>query len=502
MGPGRRPGEYGHRFPSVSPVHDFDVPDGLRRPAAAMSQPSAARLVRIVDRFPDLLALHRRSPERYPSLLESVGGSGRFDVLFAFPGEELRLDASGGVSIGMGGERRRPDAPEGASGFLSALDAWAGRLWTEGTAPDGIPFHGGWFLYLSYEFSREIEPRLATAGNPPVEGIVASARRFPAAIVRDHLEHRCILVTETPEAAEYLDLMEEDLRGLRTPPCVFPGVEDVVEEDPALFMEAVERALAYIRDGDVFQVNLSRRWTARLGGDDAPDVDAIVYERLRRSNPGPFAGLARLGDGHVVMSSSPERLVRVHEGRVSTRPIAGTRPRASSPEADRRLAERLMAHPKERAEHVMLIDLERNDLGRICRPGTVEVDEFMALESYRHVHHIVSNVSGRLREGIGPAAVVGAVFPGGTITGCPKVRCMEIIAELETGPRAAYTGSMGYLNRDGSMDLNILIRTLERRGEELGLRAGAGIVADSEPWRELDETRAKARGLLLALRER
>ena len=160
----------------------------------------------------------------------------------------------------------------------------------------------------------------------------------------------------------------------------------------------------------------------------------------------------------------------------------------------------LIANPKERAEHVMLIDLERNDLGRICEPGSVEVDEMMVIESYAHVHHIVSNVRGRLRAGITPGSALRAVFPGGTITGCPKVRCMEIIAELETSPRGAYTGSFGYLNRDGSMDLNILIRTMVLHGTRLRLRAGAGIVADSEPEAELDETRAKARGLLEALK--
>jgi anthranilate synthase component 1 len=159
----------------------------------------------------------------------------------------------------------------------------------------------------------------------------------------------------------------------------------------------------------------------------------------------------------------------------------------------------LLSHPKEQAEHIMLIDLERNDLGRICRPGSVRVDEFMVLESYAHVHHIVSNIRGELREDVTPGQVIRAVFPGGTITGCPKVRCMEIIAELEQEPRGAYTGSMGYINRDGSMDLNILIRTMTVADDRIRLRAGAGIVADSAPGAELDETRAKARGLLRAL---
>ena len=159
----------------------------------------------------------------------------------------------------------------------------------------------------------------------------------------------------------------------------------------------------------------------------------------------------------------------------------------------------LAAHPKERAEHVMLIDLERNDLGRVCEAGTVRVDELMTIESYPHVHHIVSNVSGLLRREVTPVAAVRAVFPGGTITGCPKFRCMQIIAELEGAGRGAYTGSLGYLTRAGDLDLNILIRTMTLSGEHLSFRAGAGIVADSDPQRELDETRAKARGLLAAL---
>jgi anthranilate synthase component 1 len=183
---------------------------------------------------------------------------------------------------------------------------------------------------------------------------------------------------------------------------------------------------------------------------------------------------------------------------VQTRPIAGTRPRDPDPAADRALQQQLLASAKERAEHIMLIDLERNDLGRVCEPGSVAVSELMALESYAHVHHIVSNVRGRLRADAGPGAVLRAVFPGGTITGCPKVRAMEIIAELEGVGRGAYTGAMGYLSRDGRMDLNILIRSLVCEEGRATLRAGAGIVADSKPDAELAETRAKARGLLQA----
>jgi anthranilate synthase component 1 len=267
----------------------------------------------------------------------------------------------------------------------------------------------------------------------------------------------------------------------------------ITEDDASRFVSAVDSAKQYIAAGDVFQANLSRGWSVKTQR-SARDV----YTRLAAANPAPFAGSVKWNE-RWILSSSPERLLEIRDGIASTRPIAGTRPRALIREQDKVLSEELFANPKERAEHIMLVDLERNDLGRICEPGSVEVSEMMVLESYRHVHHIVSNVRGRLRSEVTPGMAIRAVFPGGTITGCPKVRCMQIIAELEASPRGAYTGSIGYLNRDGSLDLNILIRTMVKHGTSLQLRAGAGIVADSEPNAELAETRAKARGLLEAL---
>ena len=269
----------------------------------------------------------------------------------------------------------------------------------------------------------------------------------------------------------------------------------VREDPPQQFKDAVLKAKQYIEAGDVYQANLSRQWSVTVADDVTSER---IYASLCAANPGPFAGIARWRDTAII-SSSPERLLRVRDGEISTRPIAGTRPRGTDTETDGELSNELFAHPKERAEHVMLIDLERNDIGRVCRAGSVEVNEMMVLESYAHVHHIVSNVRGKLRNDVTPGEAIAAVFPGGTITGCPKVRCMEIISELELAPRGAYTGSFGYLNRDGNMDLNILIRTIVKRGEDLTFRAGAGIVADSDPDAELDEARAKAKGLLRAL---
>lgn len=420
-----------------------------------------------------LLSLHAAFPHRYPALFESSAAgnaASRFDVLFAHPQAQLTADP-----------------------FLPALDRWFEQQRIPHVESD-LPFVGGWLLYLGYELAGQIEPRLQLS--LPKVGPVAAAIRIPAAIVHERNSGQSWLIAE-PGFEHLLESMAEDLR--RAPALVAPSTAlvsgAVTEDDPAEFIRSVERALEYIAAGDIYQANLSRAWRAQLNAGVTPQH---LYQRLRETNPAPFSGIVQL-DGMTVVSSSPERLVSVRDGWASTRPIAGTRPRGQTAAADLDLARELHAHPKERAEHVMLIDLERNDLGRICQAGTVNVDEFMTIESYAHVHHIVSNVRGRLRDSATPGEVLAAVFPGGTITGCPKVRCMEIIAELEHTARGAYTGSLGYLNRDGTMDLNILIRTLQVAGDRLSLRAGAGIVADSNPERELAETRAKARGVLRAL---
>jgi anthranilate synthase component 1 len=309
-----------------------------------------------------------------------------------------------------------------------------------------------------------------------------------------------LAVAEAGAGAELERLAADAHDAARTPePPDTLEIRAVREEDPGAFLERVAAAKEYVRAGDIYQANLSRPWSVDIAG-MAPgaDVAAALYRRLRQANPAPFAALAQWR-GMALLSSSPERLVRVMGRRIDTRPIAGTRPRSRLPGRDAVEIPALVMHPKERAEHIMLVDLERNDLGRLCEPGTVRVDELMSIESYTHVHHIVSNVSGRLRADVTPVGAVRAVFPGGTITGCPKFRCMQIIAELERVGRGAYTGSLGYLSIDGQLDLNILIRTMTLAGTALGFRAGAGIVADSDPERELEETRAKARGMLRAL---
>jgi anthranilate synthase component I len=441
--------------------------------------------LRVLDGRRDLLAPAAAFADRYPCLLESVvhgTAQARYDILFAFPRGQLVLHADGRLCGTLPGANA-------AQGFLEALDA----AWQAERSPahdDGLPFHGGWVVMLAYELAGQIEPRLRLRSPAPLP--LALALRCPAAAIVDHALERTVLVAEDGYA-DLLDAMEADIAMSPAVPAPEPPL--AIEEDaPARFLDGVARIHEHLRAGDVFQVNLSRGWRAHYA--QAP-LPGALYAALRAANPAPFAGLLQQ-PGWAIVSSSPERLVQVRGGIAQTRPIAGTRPRTTGEDDAARIRE-LIAHPKERAEHIMLIDLERNDLGRICVPGTVEVDELMAVESYTHVHHIVSNVRGRLREGITPGQVVRATFPGGTITGCPKLRCMEIIAALEEAPRGAYTGALGYLDRSGEMDLNILIRTLTQVGDEVSLRAGAGIVAESVATKELDETRAKARGLLRAL---
>jgi anthranilate synthase component I len=433
-----------------------------------------------------LRRLAARFPERYPVLFDSAaeGPLSRTSVLVAEPRAALWLNAKGE----LGGDGIEPS---GAT-FLDALERW----WLAERTPPvaaGLPFVGGWAVFLSYEIAQEVEPRLALPrASLPWR---AFALRTPCALIHERSSGRVLAVAES-DSHDSLERLEADAqlaaRQAEAPPPDSIRVEAIREEEPAIYLDSVGKAKEYIRAGDIYQANLSRLWRVDLARD--PEI-ATLYNRLCTVNPAPFAALAQWR-GVTLLSSSPERLARVAGRRIDTRPIAGTRPRSLRPGVDMAEMTELAAHPKERAEHVMLIDLERNDLGRVCEPGSVRVDELMTIESYAHVHHIVSNVSGRLRSDVTPIGALRAVFPGGTITGVPKFRCMQIIAELEGMGRGAYTGSLGFLGHDGTMDLNILIRTMTVMGRKVELRAGAGIVADSDPQRELEETRAKARGLL------
>lgn len=441
-----------------------------------------------------LRVLAERQPEAYPVFCDSAaqGPLARFSLLAAAPVASLTRD-SGGRLVANGMEVR-------AGGFLDNLKSWTSRERAPRVSNDqGLPFVGGWFVYLGYETAGEIEPRLRLpAASAPFSAL---ALRVTLLVVHDLERDAVFVVSEDGDerAVEALTAQLSEAAKLAPLDSAPLPLASLHEDSPDRFLRQVEAAKEHIAAGDIYQANLSRGWQLRLA-----DVTAAprVYAALRAANPAPFA--ARLSwQGFSILSSSPERLLRISGRDISTRPIAGTRARQVAKEGgsarqDQLDTAELVSHPKERAEHIMLIDLERNDLGRVCEAGSVEVDEYMVTESYAHVHHIVSNVRGRLRAEATAVDALRALFPGGTITGCPKVRCMELIAELEGGGRGAYTGSLGWLGTDGDADFNILIRTLTQRGAELELRAGAGIVADSQPQRELEETRAKARGLLRA----
>jgi len=492
----------------------------------------------------DLLVLQNANPAVYPYLLESAAHGhswqlktnsnsansnefqqstntlGRYSILFAYPQAALYLDSD--QQIYYTGQYNVK-----AKTFLRALDElWQreanlviGSSQKRYSSKSSFPFRGGWFVYCGYELAQEVEPSLklpmkekseteadnAADSNTIKDLPIAFATRVPVAIIVDHQNKHSYILAETGFANQVNDV-ESDIHDVIDKPVSSDDSEIVVkhiqEDDPAIYMNAITKTHAYIHDGDIFQANLSREWRAELDTDSSGnDVKATtIYKKLREANPGPFAGLAHWGK-HAIVSSSPERLIKIKNQRVDTRPIAGTRARSTEKDDDEIIRQELIKHPKERAEHIMLIDLERNDLGRICQTGSVKVDELMVIETYEHVHHIVSNVTGRIKPEVTPGQALKAVFPGGTITGCPKVRCMEIIAELEDKPREAYTGSMGYLNHNGDMDMNILIRTIQMQGQKLHFRAGGGIVYDSNAEREVHETRAKARGMLKALQK-
>ena len=259
------------------------------------------------------------------------------------------------------------------------------------------------------------------------------------------------------------------------------------------YIKKVNRAKTYISEGDIYQANISQKFEASFNQDPF-----ILYKKLRKINPSPFSGFLKYDD-LVLVSSSPERLIKISGNKIESRPIAGTRPRSNIIEKDKALMVELLLNEKERAEHLMLVDLERSDLGRLCKPGSVEVTDFMFLEKYSHVTHIVSNISGCLLPDQEILKILKAIFPGGTITGCPKIRCMEIINELESVPRGPYSGSFGYIGFAPYMDLNIIIRSIVIHNETASFHVGAGIVADSVPEKEYFETLDKAAPMIEAL---
>lgn len=386
--------------------------------------------------------------------------------------------------------------------------------------PPGLPsFWGGAVGYFSYDLVRDFEALPSMAKDDlPIPCLQFGLYDLVTAV--DHQTARLHIIFCPPmerflgesretlyrEGIDRLTEWEVRLSGQPTPLANLPALEQMAfhpDQTRDDYLDRVRRCQAYISSGDIYQANLSHRFTLQPPGTYNDDTDRQAYEqelyrRLQAVNPSPFSGLLHFEDVTLI-SSSPERLVRLQNRQADTRPIAGTRPRGHDARDDQRLIEELLANEKERAEHLMLVDLERNDLGRVCQFGSVQVDEFMAIEQYSHVSHIVSNVSGTLRPDATPFDLIHALFPGGTITGVPKIRCMEIIEELEPVRRGPYTGSFGYICWNGDLDLNIVIRTLVWCAGTGYLQVGAGIVADSDPAKEYEETIQKAQAFFKAL---
>jgi len=439
-------------------------------------------------------------------LLESVTGGdqvSRFSFLGAAPREIYRLWPDR-LEREQGGRREAlPGAP---------LEALAEVLGSVTSGPGPVPFTGGFVGYFGYDTVRLVErlPR-SLPGDPRLP--LALLARFDAVAVFDHVHQRVLAVAneiegevDAAEAERSLAAMADALASTGTtagaPGAVpIPGVADRLElpatDEPSLsddaYRAAVRQAKEHIVAGDIFQVVLARRFPV------ARRVDPLaLYRALRVINPSPYMVLFETPD-LALAGASPEMLVRKTGRTVETRPIAGTRPRGADPDGDRRLARDLLADPKERAEHIMLVDLGRNDLGRVSEAGSVEVASFMEIERYSHVMHIVSSVEGRLAEGKSALDALLACFPAGTLSGAPKIRAMEIIDALEPEPRGPYGGAVGYFSYSGDLDTCITIRTLVVEGDETSVTAGAGIVADSDPDAERRETENKAAGMLAAV---
>jgi len=375
---------------------------------------------------------------------------------------------------------------------------------------DYLPhFWGGWVGIIGYELAgyfEKLPPRQADGFGTPDLYMIQVDRL----LVYDHKAEILKYIVSKDGASDYSELVEEiQCFWKRVEKCLMRSTNAKTLSCPTEkqgnglrsnmskkeYIECVQRVKQYIEEGDIYQANLSQRFETSYQGDAFE-----LFLSLRSVNPSPFSGFLKLQD-FVIVSSSPERLVKVENSAVETRPIAGTRPRSRDPEMDKSLSAELLLNEKERAEHLMLVDLERNDLGRICKTGSVHVSELMFLEQYSHVSHIVSNIKGELRPKVSVKDILRAVFPGGTITGCPKVRCMEIINELETHSRGPYCGSFGYIGFSDYMDLNIIIRSILVKNKKACFNVGAGIVADSDPDKEYMETLDKAEAMIQVLSE-
>ena len=449
----------------------------------------ACRLASVIGRFPE------------PALLESGAGfgeSGRWSILAAWP--RLVFEATG-PNWSLRNDSGLLESGQGDP--IAAFADLTSRLELadlgEEVDPNLPPFRGGLIGFLGYDLAPQIErlPRRRPRDSrmPDIRmalydtAVTVNSRSGSVQLWAWDLTGEGVLAAER-RLARWETAIDDSLRFRVSSPrslAQWNGLESAFERET--YLAKVRRVLEYIAAGDIFQANLSQRFTAR-----GPHDPLDLYLRLRDRSPAPFASFLRWGDLAVV-SASPESFYRTRGDRIITRPIKGTRPRGEDFAEDERLAAELLASPKDRAELTMIVDLERNDLGRICRYGSVDVREVFRIESFAQVHHLVATVEGRIGPNVGLADIIRAVFPGGSITGAPKIRAMQIIDELEPNRRGLYTGAIGYLSRGGSSEFNIAIRTMLIEGDRASYQVGGGIVADSDPDAEYEETLAKGRAL-------
>ena len=460
----------------------------MNKPASNLRVTELEHVDAVACRFRTLADLPR------PVWLDSGdrhAASGRFDILAADP--YLTLQTRGPVTEIVTRDGLRTQSTH------SPLDLLRERLGPNTVGVPGLPFSGGAIGYVGYDFGRRCEP-VASLAAADIDVPDVAIGLYDWAVVVDHAQRRTWLVggLRDPRTAEQWNRLIDRLNGspvaggapfrvLCRPTSNFSYQE---------YSHAFARIQDHIRCGDCYQVNLTQRFSARAEGDPWH-----AYLKLRDINPAPFAAFLDFAEGKI-LCSSPERFLRVWDGRVETKPIKGTRPRAADRARDRELAEELRTSAKDRAENVMIVDLLRNDLGKSCAPGSVRVTKLFDVESFASVHHLVSTVEGRLAPGKDALDLLAGCFPGGSITGAPKVRAMQIIEELEPHRRSVYCGSIGYLGFDGNMDMNIAIRTIVQCGDRVYAWAGGGIVADSEVEAEYQESFDKAAALLEVLGER
>jgi anthranilate synthase component 1 len=439
-------------------------------------------------------------------LLESVTGAeqvARYSFIGVDP-TELYLLRGRTLEIVRGEEKEQLEAGPGESPIdllRGVLDSFGGK-----PAIPGLPrFYGGLVGYLGYDFVRFFEPSIRQDPHPVFPDAVFM--HADTLVAFDHAFDRLLLIASSRDreaAAARLDRLETLLAGpVPRPEPLHPGAGGLELQSNlsrAAYTDGVRSLQEHIGAGDIFQGVLSQRLSGSTGA--APFE---IYRALRRLNPSPYMfyfdfGQLATPEPFRLIGSSPEMHVRLENGLAALRPIAGTRPRGKTPAEDQALEEELLRDPKERAEHLMLIDLARNDLGRVCEYGTVRVPEQFVVERYSHVMHIVSHTEGRLRPELDALDLIQATFPAGTVTGAPKIRAMQLIHDLEPEPRGPYGGAVGYFGYDGNADTCIALRTLVMHGAEISIQAGAGVVADSDPDREYQETLDKARAVAEAIR--